>query len=268
MTYVIITGSSDGLGLMAARLLIEQGHEVVLHGAKRGSKSRRLCGGARRQGTRLWRPRHDRRRKNSCRRGQQARPLRRRDPQCRRRLPRGTGGNGARGFERLRRQCARPLHSDGTDRKTGMIGLPELRRASCACANGRSAVDQAILERLVGLRGLLSTGRSASGVRNAGLACHERGRVGAIHRGVFLSSTTACAEPDRSCAQDSGRVAGGMQAHLWHTSRLTRGRGPDAAVESDCPLPPLVRAASSERHWRGACLKADRRYGCIGEPKV
>jgi len=28
---VFITGSSDGLGLMAAKLLIEQGHEVVLH---------------------------------------------------------------------------------------------------------------------------------------------------------------------------------------------------------------------------------------------
>ena len=32
MARVFITGSSDGLGLMAARLLIEQGHEVVLHG--------------------------------------------------------------------------------------------------------------------------------------------------------------------------------------------------------------------------------------------
>jgi NAD(P)-dependent dehydrogenase (short-subunit alcohol dehydrogenase family) len=29
---VFITGSSDGLGLLAARLLIEQGHEVVVHG--------------------------------------------------------------------------------------------------------------------------------------------------------------------------------------------------------------------------------------------
>jgi NAD(P)-dependent dehydrogenase (short-subunit alcohol dehydrogenase family) len=29
---VFITGSSDGLGLMAAKLLIEQGHEIVLHG--------------------------------------------------------------------------------------------------------------------------------------------------------------------------------------------------------------------------------------------
>ncbi len=32
MARVFITGSSDGLGLMAARLLIEQGHKVVLHG--------------------------------------------------------------------------------------------------------------------------------------------------------------------------------------------------------------------------------------------
>jgi len=32
MARVFITGSSDGLGLMAARLLIAQGHDVVLHG--------------------------------------------------------------------------------------------------------------------------------------------------------------------------------------------------------------------------------------------
>ncbi|GAB5094298.1 SDR family NAD(P)-dependent oxidoreductase [Caballeronia sp. GAFFF2] len=31
MSRIFITGSSDGLGLMAARLLIEQGHAVVLH---------------------------------------------------------------------------------------------------------------------------------------------------------------------------------------------------------------------------------------------
>ncbi len=31
MARVFITGSADGLGLMAARLLIEQGHEVTLH---------------------------------------------------------------------------------------------------------------------------------------------------------------------------------------------------------------------------------------------
>src|SRR5205085_163777 len=33
---VFITGSSDGLGLMAARLLIGQGHEVLLHGRNEG----------------------------------------------------------------------------------------------------------------------------------------------------------------------------------------------------------------------------------------
>jgi NAD(P)-dependent dehydrogenase (short-subunit alcohol dehydrogenase family) len=33
---VFITGSSDGLGLMAARLLIDQGHEVLLHGRNEG----------------------------------------------------------------------------------------------------------------------------------------------------------------------------------------------------------------------------------------
>ena len=36
MARVFITGSSDGLGVMAAKLLIEQGHEVVLHGRNAG----------------------------------------------------------------------------------------------------------------------------------------------------------------------------------------------------------------------------------------
>jgi short-subunit dehydrogenase len=31
MARIFITGSSDGLGHMAARLLVEQGHSVVLH---------------------------------------------------------------------------------------------------------------------------------------------------------------------------------------------------------------------------------------------
>ena len=68
--------------------------------------------------------------KNSRRRGQQARPFRRRHPQCGRRLSRGAGGDGAWSSERLRCQCARALHSDGTDRKTEAIGLSELRHAS------------------------------------------------------------------------------------------------------------------------------------------
>ena len=31
MARIFITGSSDGLGLMAAKLLVQQGHVVVLH---------------------------------------------------------------------------------------------------------------------------------------------------------------------------------------------------------------------------------------------
>src|ERR1700722_7790116 len=31
MSRIFVTGSADGLGLMAARLLIQDGHEVVLH---------------------------------------------------------------------------------------------------------------------------------------------------------------------------------------------------------------------------------------------
>ena len=36
MARVFITGSSDGLGLLAARLLIDQGHDVFLHGRNDG----------------------------------------------------------------------------------------------------------------------------------------------------------------------------------------------------------------------------------------
>src|SRR5205823_14493404 len=43
---VSITGSSDGLGLMAARLLIDQGHEVVLHGRNDGRSRDALAAAA------------------------------------------------------------------------------------------------------------------------------------------------------------------------------------------------------------------------------
>jgi NAD(P)-dependent dehydrogenase (short-subunit alcohol dehydrogenase family) len=47
---VFITGSSDGLGLLAARLLIEQGHEVVLHGRNDDRSRDALAGAAGAQG--------------------------------------------------------------------------------------------------------------------------------------------------------------------------------------------------------------------------
>jgi NAD(P)-dependent dehydrogenase (short-subunit alcohol dehydrogenase family) len=46
MARVFITGSSDGLGLLAARLLIEQGHGVVLHGRNDGRSRDALAAAA------------------------------------------------------------------------------------------------------------------------------------------------------------------------------------------------------------------------------
>ena len=48
MARVFVTGSSDGLGLMAAQLLIEQGHTVVAHArnAERAGHTRRQLPGA------------------------------------------------------------------------------------------------------------------------------------------------------------------------------------------------------------------------------
>lgn len=46
MPRVFITGSSDGLGLMAARLLIEQGHQVILHGRDDGRSRDALAAAA------------------------------------------------------------------------------------------------------------------------------------------------------------------------------------------------------------------------------
>jgi NAD(P)-dependent dehydrogenase (short-subunit alcohol dehydrogenase family) len=39
MAKIFISGSSTGLGLMTGRLLVEQGHQVVLHG-RSGARSR------------------------------------------------------------------------------------------------------------------------------------------------------------------------------------------------------------------------------------
>ena len=50
MARVFITGSSDGLGLMAARLLIDQGHEVVLHGRNEGRSRDALAAASRARG--------------------------------------------------------------------------------------------------------------------------------------------------------------------------------------------------------------------------
>jgi NAD(P)-dependent dehydrogenase (short-subunit alcohol dehydrogenase family) len=54
MARFFITGSADGLGKMAAELLIEQGHKVVLH-ARSAARGRDPQDGRRRGGHRRWR---------------------------------------------------------------------------------------------------------------------------------------------------------------------------------------------------------------------
>ena len=48
MARVFITGSTDGLGLLAARMLVEKGHDVVLHArnAERAQAAKKLLPGA------------------------------------------------------------------------------------------------------------------------------------------------------------------------------------------------------------------------------
>ena len=88
MARVFVTGSADGLGKMAAELLIEQGHNVVLHArsAARADEIRKKIAGAEDivVGD-LGEHRGDEVRRRP---GQQARPFRCRHPQRRNRLPR------------------------------------------------------------------------------------------------------------------------------------------------------------------------------------
>jgi hypothetical protein len=72
-----------------------------------------------------------------------------------------------------------------------------------------------------------------SGLCNAGVARHERGRVGAIERRVFLLSTPSSAEPDRGRQQNAGGVAGRMRPHLGDTFRLRE--APDRGCGSPVP---------------------------------
>ena len=130
MARVFITGSSDGLGLMAAKLLIEQGHEVVLHGRNegrsrdalaaapgaRGSVSGDLstiAGATTAAGEVNKLGRFDAVIHNA---GIGYRETRR-------------GGDRAWSSQHLCGQCARAVHPDSVDRETESAGLCQLRDA-------------------------------------------------------------------------------------------------------------------------------------------
>jgi NAD(P)-dependent dehydrogenase (short-subunit alcohol dehydrogenase family) len=86
MARIFITGSSDGLGLSAARLLVEQGHGVVLHarptagGRGSGEASRSTSGGC-------WGPHEHYTDKTRCRPSESTWNLQRYYSQCWYRLP-------------------------------------------------------------------------------------------------------------------------------------------------------------------------------------
>ena len=251
---VFITGSSDGLGLMAARLLIEQGHEVVLHGRNDDRSRDALAAAAGAQGAVTG----DLSTIAGARTvADQVNKLGRFDAVIH---------NAGIGYREGRVETEpgvpsvfavnvlAPYILTALIEKPDRLDLCQLRHAPRrAAAYGRSALDHAILERLFGLRGEqalrcfarlcrrsplerrqiqcagawmgsdkdgrpLSAGRSSSGVRNPGLACYERRRAGAIDRWVFLSSTPSCAEPDCERRQDPGGATRGMPSDLWRAS--------------------------------------------------
>jgi NAD(P)-dependent dehydrogenase (short-subunit alcohol dehydrogenase family) len=254
---VFITGSSDGLGLMAARLLIEQGHEVVLHGRNEGRSRDALAAAPGARGV--------------------------------------VSGNlatiaGARTVADEVNKLGRfdaVIHNAGVGYREGRIetepGVPTVfavnvlapyiltarierpnrlvyvssgmhrgvrprmddllwtkRSWSGSSAYAESKLCDVLLAFAVARRWKdvksnalepgwvsdkdgrpFSAGRSSSGMRNPGVACHQRGQIGTIERRVFLSSTASCAEPDRGRPQDSGGVAGRVWPHLRRISRLT-----------------------------------------------
>ena len=141
----------------------------------------------------------------------------------------------------MNRRVARPIERGGSKHRAASaaqqswdpVRLFSLRREQALrCLAGicrRSPLERRQSQRAGAWMGsdkdgrFFSAGRSASRMRNPDVACHERGRVGAIERRVFLSSTPSCAEPDRGRPRDSGRAAGRVRPHLRHTSRLTEG---------------------------------------------
>ena len=128
MARVLITGSSDGLGLMAARLLIEQGHDVVVHGRNEGRSREALAAAPGARGVVSG----DLSTITGARTvAEEANKLGRFDAVIHNA---GIGYregriDGAANSDRLRSQCARALHSDRTDPKTEAIGLCKLRHA-------------------------------------------------------------------------------------------------------------------------------------------
>ena len=178
MSRVFITGSSDGLGLLAGRLLAADGHPSRCTPAIRAGPMtparrcwRRMAPGGRR-GHRG--PVQHRRDAAGRGRGQRVRPLRRGHPQRRDRVPGAAAGRDRRRPRPgLRGQRAGPVPADGPDRTARPAGLPELgharpRDAAWTMRNGNA---DAGTERRPTPTASCSTRCSPSPSRGGGPAC-------------------------------------------------------------------------------------------------
>ena len=253
MARVFITGSSDGLGLTAAKLLIEQGHEVVVHGRNEGRSRDALLAAAGAQGAVTGDLSTI---AGATTAASEVNKLGRFNAIIH------NAGIGYRETRRVETEPGAPsifavnvlapyILTALIERPDRLVyGLCQLRHAPRRAAEyRRPALDQARLERLVGLRGEqalrcsaricrrpaleerpiqragawmgadedgrpFSSGRSSPRVCNPGVARHKRRCVGAIDGRVFLSSAPSRAERDRERHRDSGGVTRRMRPHL------------------------------------------------------
>jgi NAD(P)-dependent dehydrogenase (short-subunit alcohol dehydrogenase family) len=155
MSRVFITGSSDGLGLMAARLLIEQGHQVFLHGRNDSRSREALAAAAGAAGVVTGDLSTIAETRSVANAANKLGPF---DSVIH------NAGVGYRESRRLETEpgvprvfavnVLAPYISHRADRHTEAAGLSQLRHAPRrAAANGRSALDQARLGRFNGLCG-------------------------------------------------------------------------------------------------------------------
>ena len=252
MARVFITGSSDGLGLMAARLLIEQGHKVVVHGRNDGRSRDALAAapGARGAAT------GDLSTITGARTvADQVNKLGRFDAVIH---------NAGVGYRETRRVEAehgvpaifavnvlapyiltalierpgrlvyvssgthhgvRPRMDDLLWTKRAWSGFSACREQALRCFARlcrRSTLERRQIQRAGAWLGGDKDGRSFSPRRSSaklchpGMARHERGPIGAIDWRVFLSSTPLCAEQDRQRCRDSGGAACRVLPRLGH----------------------------------------------------
>ena len=254
MARIFVTGSSDGLGLMAARLLIEQGHNVVLHGRNDRRSRDALAAAAGAEGVVTG----DLSTIDGARTvADQVNNLGRFDAVIHNagvgyregRVEREPGVPSVFAVNVLApyiltaliEKPARLVYlSSGTHHgvRPRMDDLLWTRRAwSSFSAYAESKLCDVLLAFAVARRWNdvksnalepgwggdkdgrpLSTRRSASGMRNSGLACRERGRAGAIDRWVLFSSTSSHAQPDCERRQDPGGATCGMSSDLRRAS--------------------------------------------------